>query len=197
MRMEILDAQQLVFAIPEFLLPSECSRYIERSEQLGYTPAPLSTAQGPVLQPDVRSNYRVMFDDYGLARALWTRLQRFIPGRALDWEDRECQALGLNERIRMFRYDPKQRFAPHFDGAFRRHAGEFSLLSFIVYLNDNFQGGETRFFHERGSLRFSVKPQTGTALVFLHNQYHEGAFVVRGRKYVLRSDVMYARRLSA
>jgi hypothetical protein len=32
------------------------------------------------------------------------------------------------------------------------------------------------------------------ALVFLHLQLHEGAPVVEGRKYVLRTDVMYALR---
>ncbi len=36
-----------------------------------------------------------------------------------------------------------------------------------------------------------VQPQRGKALIFAHRQLHEGAAVVRGRKYVLRSDVMY------
>jgi hypothetical protein len=30
------------------------------------------------------------------------------------------------------------------------------------------------------------------ALVFVHQQLHEGASVGTGRKYVLRTDVMYA-----
>jgi len=29
------------------------------------------------------------------------------------------------------------------------------------------------------------------ALVFIHRQLHEGAPVIQGRKYVLRTDVMY------
>jgi hypothetical protein len=29
------------------------------------------------------------------------------------------------------------------------------------------------------------------ALIFVHDQLHEGAAVVSGRKYVLRTDVMY------
>jgi len=29
------------------------------------------------------------------------------------------------------------------------------------------------------------------ALVFVHQQLHEGASVLNGRKYVLRTDVMY------
>jgi hypothetical protein len=40
--------------------------------------------------------------------------------------------------------------------------------------------------------RLEIKPERGMALVFVHRQLHEGAPVVQGRKYVLRTDVMYA-----
>jgi hypothetical protein len=36
-----------------------------------------------------------------------------------------------------------------------------------------------------------VRPVRGTALVFRHRLLHEGAPVLTGRKYVLRTDVMY------
>ena len=63
----------------------------------------------------------------------------------------------------------------------------------MLYLNDNFTGGETKFYDEDRSLRLSVRPQRGMALVFAHLQLHEGAPVAQGRKYVLRTDVMYSR----
>ena len=37
----------------------------------------------------------------------------------------------------------------------------------------------------------AVVPEQGMALVFVHAVLHRGAPVTRGRKYVLRSDVMY------
>src|SRR5436190_303982 len=37
-----------------------------------------------------------------------------------------------------------------------------------------------------------VKPVTGHALIFLHEMLHEGAAVSAGRKYILRTDVMYS-----
>jgi hypothetical protein len=36
-----------------------------------------------------------------------------------------------------------------------------------------------------------VRPEPGKALVFYHYLSHEGAPVTAGRKYVLRTDVMY------
>jgi hypothetical protein len=61
----------------------------------------------------------------------------------------------------------------------------------MVYLNDDFVGGETKFYLDDGTPRLDVKPERGMALVFVHRQLHEGAAVVQGRKYVLRTDVMY------
>lgn len=95
------------------------------------------------------------------------------------------QAIGLNERFRFYRYDPGQQFATHMDGSFVRQNGERSLLTFMVYLNDAFEGGETVI------IETTVKPQKGMALIFQHALVHEGAVVISGRKYVLRSDVMY------
>jgi hypothetical protein len=71
----------------------------------------------------------------------------------------------------------------------QRANGEQSQLTFLVYLNDGFEGGATAFHAGRASLL--VRPERGKALVFYHRQLHEGTPVARGRKYVLRADVMY------
>ena len=59
----------------------------------------------------------------------------------------------------------------------------------MVYLNEGFAGGETRF-HD---YEVDVVPRTGMALLFQHRVLHEGCVVTTGTKYVLRSDVMYRR----
>ena len=61
----------------------------------------------------------------------------------------------------------------------------------MVYLNADFEGGETKFYDDWGNLTVAVKPEPGMALVFEHEQLHEGAPVTAGRKYVIRTDVMY------
>lgn len=55
----------------------------------------------------------------------------------------------------------------------------------MIYLNDAYEGGSTRFEE------LEVEGKQGMALVFEHEQLHEGAEVTAGIKYVLRSDVMY------
>lgn len=69
-----------------------------------------------------------------------------------------------------------------------------SLLTFMIYLNEGYEGGETQFDDAAKSPpgeSVSVAGKVGMALVFEHELLHEGAEVTAGVKYVLRSDVMY------
>lgn len=75
-----------------------------------------------------------------------------------------------------------------------------SLYTFLIYLNDDFVGGETTFFIpslKEGVLNaYPVKPIMGSVAVFPHGEaqdalLHEGTGVVEGAKYVIRTDVEY------
>lgn len=172
----------LVFTISDVLSPAECTQTIARIEALGPTAAPVTTPRGMVMRPDIRNNTRVMFDDHALASDVFGRIQAHLPpllaGR---------RPVGNNERWRGYRYEPGQRFAPHYDGCFRRNEHEESLLSLIIYLDEGCVGGDTAFL----DYDLSITPRAGMALVFQHRLLHEGAEVRAGTKYVLRSDVMY------
>jgi prolyl 4-hydroxylase len=190
MRKELLDGEQ-VFVIHDFLSPAECAEYIRITEAVGYAFAPITTAGGPVMAPEVRNNERVMIDNREWAAGLWERAKPLIPSPF-----RDCPAVGLNERFRFYRYDEGGTFRPHYDGCFRRN-GEESQLTFMVYLNDGAEGGDTVIYIQDDGLtladgdRIRVRPETGKALVFYHYLLHEGAPVTAWRKYVLRTDVMY------
>lgn len=176
-----------IFVLRDFCAPDECDAFIAQSEQAGYKDATISTSFGFVMRKDVRDNARLILEDVELAERLWKRAEPFLPRRILNW-----RAVGFNERFRFYRYELGQKFAPHWDGCFRRDNDEESQLTFMVYLNDDFSGGETKFYLDDRTPRLTVRPERGMALVFVHRQLHEGAVVTQGRKYVLRTDVMYA-----
>lgn len=117
------------------------------------------------------------------------RARPYLPPAQGQW-----QLSGLNERFRFYRYDPGQSFKRHYDGSFHRPNGEQSFLTLMVYLNAEFTGGQTVFYDAHDRLRARVEPAAGIALVFDHQLIHEGAPVESGRKYVLRTDVMFRRR---
>jgi predicted 2-oxoglutarate/Fe(II)-dependent dioxygenase YbiX len=169
-----------IYTIDDVFTAAECSSYIAESENLGYSAATLETRKGPVLDQTVRNNSRVIRDDQALAAILWRRVREHLPA-FIDG----CQAIGVNERFRFYRYEPSQYFAGHTDGSFRRDNGEESRLTLMVYLNDDCTGGETAFSD------VIVTPRQGMALVFRHELFHEGRPIKSGRKYVLRSDIMF------
>jgi hypothetical protein len=181
-----LVSGDMVFVVRGFLSPGECVRDIALSEEHGYDDAPITAGSGFVMRKDIRNNDRVMIDDLAMAASLWERAGPLMPAEWFGW-----QPVGLNERFRYYRYGPGQRFAAHTDGCFERDSGERSQFTFMVYLNDDFEGGTTNFYLSK--LPLIVRPETGMALVFAHRQLHEGMPVETGRKYVLRTDVMYRR----
>lgn len=193
MQKELLTTIDDLFLVRGFLSQDECDRHIAGTEAAGYGDAPINTFAGPQINKKMRNNDRVMIDDPALAADLWDRLRPFVAAkRGTGWH-----AAGLNERLRFYRYDPGQQFDCHFDGHFERSPLEQSALTFMVYLNAGFEGGTTDFDFRLvsgdrdGPIALSVAPEAGMSLVFPHRIFHRGAPVTAGRKYVLRSDVMY------
>ncbi len=172
----------LVWTVDGVFSPSECTEAIARMEALEPEIATINARGGPVLDRGIRNNDRVIFDDIDLAARLFDRIRPHIPARLMGKEP-----VGVNERFRGYRYREGQRFAPHYDGSFLRSPRERSLLTFMIYLNEGFEGGETDFLE----LRQKISPRTGQALLFQHFLLHEGCILKRGTKYALRSDIMY------
>jgi prolyl 4-hydroxylase len=169
-----------VFTVAGVLSSDECSELVAYAECHGFEIATINTRHGAEVDRDVRNNDRVILDDQALANQLWVRISSVVPSLLAGG-----QARGVNERFRFYRYLPGQKFSWHTDGAFERENGERSLLTFMVYLNEGYEGGATEFVSAR------VVGQTGMGLFFEHQLSHQGAAVTEGVKYVLRSDVMY------
>ncbi|KAL3944271.1 MAG: hypothetical protein SGBAC_001665 [Bacillariaceae sp.] len=146
-------------------------------------------------------------------------------------EDVRLVFAGLNRRWRVYRYEPNghETFAPHIDAGFppsgisqdgstlvwddSNEEGDemISRLTVLMYLNDDFVGGETNFYGSRAqhgndlNKIASVRPVIGSCLLFPqgvgeeaveyareHWPLHEGSPVQSGRpKYVIRSDALF------
>jgi predicted 2-oxoglutarate/Fe(II)-dependent dioxygenase YbiX len=178
--------QSLIVVVDDILSPEECASMIARIEEHGPSVAPITTYRGPVMNTNIRNNERVMFDDPDYAAMLFERIRPHAPDTIHD----EWSLCGANERLRCYKYSPGQFFAPHGDGAFARHEDERSFYTYLIYLNGDCEGGETRFCTEPEK---SIQPHPGRALLFQHPIPHEGAEVISGRKYVVRTDLMYRR----
>ena len=170
-----------VLTIDDFLSPAECLALVAEAERLGFGPSP-EEPLGRRGRPGRFRAWSVEQHRPGLASELWRSLRPFV--------DRGAQGgwypVGLDDRLRFQRFEPGQRFDPHTDAPIARGLA-LSRMSVAVYLNDDFGGGATRF------RKLRVHARMGTALVFRHELEHEEARVLRGQKYLLRTDVLYRR----
>ena len=170
----------IIWTIDDFLSPHECEDLMILSEHQGYEEAKVSLPSGAKMIKGIRNNYRLMHEDPAMATLYWNKLQEFCPARLEN-----AEAIGLNPLFRFYKYDASQRFKRHIDGRFQLDESTESRITFMIYLNDDFEGGETKFDD------LTIVPKKGTALCFIHEQKHEGCPVTEGSKYVLRTDVMY------
>ncbi len=183
---------QDAFTVAGVFSADECVALIERAEAIGFDAASVRTRSGQKMMTNIRNNDRVNLNDPELANLMWTRISSVLP----HLDDQE--AVGVNCRQRFYRYKPGQEFKRHKDGSVTNDEGDVSKLSYLVYLNDGFEGGSTTFrdYVGKGDSRRKVEnvvtPSAGTALLFRHERWHEGAPLTVGVKYVLRTDVFYA-----
>jgi prolyl 4-hydroxylase len=173
----------LFWTVSNVLSREECAAYIERMKRASNAEiATITGKDGEVVDQDVRSNTRVMYDDPDWAQVLFTRLEKNIPKTL-----RGRRVANVNERIRLYRYGTGQKHGAHWDTPVELADKRETLLTLVLYLNDDFTGGATSF----DELNKTIVPVSGLALLFQHRVLHTAEPVTKGEKFVMRSDVFY------
>jgi len=210
------DKGKLAFTCKKLLTNDECAHLVKLSEtEMGY-----SKLSSFYMEKLGRDNWRAERVSPAFAQTVFERIQEHLPEywyqTRRNGEQTKWKMVGLNECFRFYRYDPGNVFPPHKDGVFRRtnksyrneirkgknpeplnknlqdRNGERSFITFIVFLNEGFEGGATTFYNAGIKDPVPCIPETGKALIFQHDILHEGSELLKGQKYAFRTDVMYA-----
>jgi predicted 2-oxoglutarate/Fe(II)-dependent dioxygenase YbiX len=214
-RVEV-DGVPGAFQLLGVLSADETARLRHVAETLGFHP------DSPVSLPrTVRHNDNlnwVVSDD--VQDTLWSRSAPFVHERV-----GQQVARGLNGRFRFYRYGLGDYFSPHTDGAWpgsrvvdqrlvrQADPSLFSQYTYLVFLTDDFEGGETEFFvrrddptrpapDPRDARRIRVRTPAGGVLCFPHGTHplhcvHGSAPVTDGRKIIIRTDILFGPEVSA
>ncbi|RMZ70095.1 prolyl 4-hydroxylase [Pyrenophora seminiperda CCB06] len=181
--------------IKDVLSPEECSAIIAAGETIEFIPDAPIRPQGEDTSVLAHNFYWIV--DQSLHDKLWDRVKAFVPDSVAGKQelslppptDGAWPPSGINPVTDAYQYD-----------ASPPNARQSSLFTFLIYLNDDFKGGETTFFIpsvKEGVINaYPVKPIMGSVAVFPHGEaqgalLHEGTGVVEGAKYVIRTDVEY------
>jgi len=191
------------FQLLNVLSAAECARLVTLTETHGY----LEDA-AVSLPRSVRHNHSATWvaDDITVD-LLWQRCRDLVyPSDDFNGK----RAVGLNARLRFYRYGEGDYFAAHTDGSWpgsrvvdgvlldNAYDDRWSQLTFLLFLSDDFAGGATRFYVEGNGSSTSVDLRTplGGALCFPHGVHplhcvHGSEPITSGIKYIIRSDVLF------
>lgn len=190
------------------LSPDECKAIIAAGESVEFVPdSPLREGEDvSILAHNFYWVIDTVFHD-----ALWSRVSHLVPSSVNG-----RLARGINRRFRVYRYVPGAEYRCHIDGAWPpsgilpddtyvydaspKEKKQSSMFTFLIYLNDEFEGGETTFLipaAREGVLNaYPVRPVMGSVAVFPHGEdngalLHEGTGVRKGAKYIIRTEIEY------
>ena len=113
-----------MFKLPKYLLNVGCNQFIKLIER--------SSPKLATNNPLYRNQDRVMIDDPKISQDLFERLRPHLPETMGN-----LVLIGLNERLRMYRYKIGQSFTPHMDHWYRPNDHQITLHTVLVYFNDD------------------------------------------------------------
>jgi hypothetical protein len=172
---------------------------------------------------DTIGNYRLSNYNEGLAETLWRRLKPFMaevwdydPYTPTDHDNHlKWKPIGINPLMRFIRYDEGGQLVGHYDAAYVKDDNHRTLMSLVIYLTNNSNGGATRFLKDPqlgkrmdemdfsdwnragndDEVIYTNHPKAGSALLFNHRLLHDGQPLGPRSpgKLIIRTDIMFER----
>jgi prolyl 4-hydroxylase len=158
---------QLVYIAERAITCEECARYIKTAEQQAWHDARFN------------SNTHLEID----TSPLWEAMTRVLPPSVMDMD---LDGL-IVEHNTCVKYVAGQGVRVHCDQPHIDDKGRVVLFVGVLYLNDDYSGGETVFPTEH----MEVSPKTGTLALFPPVLPHATRTIRTGVKYILRTEVLY------
>jgi hypothetical protein len=206
--------------IKEIFTPQECQEILKNAKKYGFS------SLSNTYSKDQRDSSRLCIFDENLSSTLWYRLEKII-GQISNNKTHPFgfdvngvwKPVFINNCFRLSKYEKDSiGFKPHFDSQFSGSFHLKSIFSLVIYLNDDFKGGKTKFYSKKnpqidlknfkgltlkeeiklnGGMESydskSIKPIVGNGMMFNHDILHSGEKIKEGTKFVLRTDVVFQR----
>lgn len=215
------DTDQNILEISNLLSKSNCDEISTKC---------LNLNKEKISYGATRDNKRIIVFDKLLADLIWRKVHpllkqiydenkfKIVP-LGFDVIRGTWELSGVNEAFRFNSYESKlnEKFTVHRDAQFCPSGDLRSLFSLVIYLNDDFVDGETKFYVPKqenietkemsikdeitancglqdGYNHVSIKPVLGNAILFTQNILHEGLQLLNSSKRILKTDIMVSRK---
>jgi prolyl 4-hydroxylase len=151
---EIVSERPKVFRFPDLFTERECNYLAEAAEPLFEPALTVEEYTSRQFRNPIRTSDTAVFPWVGENPAVHALNRRIAAASATDPRQ--------GEPLQILRYRPGQEYKPHTDAI--PGLENQRILTMLVYLNDGFEGGETKFIHAG----LTISPRRGEGLLF-HN----------------------------
>lgn len=172
---EIVEGK--IYVINDFLNDSQCSAFIDFIDER----EKVSTEQQPY---SYRFQESLEWPDF--ADAFWKVFCKKVPTP----QKIKLGVSGVSSRIPYVRYDADaKRTSRHTDHRWAPRSintvnAPIEIFGMIIYLNDDFPGGDTSFYNIKQQEIFRMKPKRGSVVIFHMDTCHLG-HEPKGIKYII------------
>jgi len=182
--MNVIKHTPYIFEYPNFVEPEDCDHILNQASKMRSlepnikkgVKSRLNDAYHISEYKDVEGNSRLFNYITSVGQAAFVQYYKDCP--FIKYNIVEQRGLMYNYVYRFYNKDDYYNW--HVD---RSSDHVQFVVSFLLYLNDDFEGGNTLFLHDR----LKVKPKKGNVLMFPCGPYfmHKGTKVTSGQKHII------------
>ena len=215
-----------IFTIKSVLTKDQCNYFIKESISKGWkNSSPSGGGHGRTGREDPRTNKFCILFENDISRILWSKIRPNL-SENLEYlgnnvyfnsitKGTEWKPISIYDKMRIYKYNEGDSFPEHLDYKVKRTVYkngkkyiQQSFLTLLIYLNDNFTGGETGYWPDHNGIhcrflrkiekqsckkdhQLIINPEVGKAVIQDQNILHEGLPPKKGIKYILRTDIIH------
>ncbi|EFC47767.1 hypothetical protein NAEGRDRAFT_78740 [Naegleria gruberi] len=172
-KLQYFSLAEGIVSIPKLLSKADCEEQIRKSYDYTFEESEVgnSSRKKNVGNKKVRNSEQVELNDEELSKKVFVKC-----------EDAIKKMVGCLQTL----YKKGQFFNSHIDSG-RNIEGHPSFITVLIYLNDDFEGGETVFEDED----VTIEPELGKCVLFLHQIKHTAEEITKNTKFVIKSAVLF------
>lgn len=181
---QLSDHPFQIFSISNLYTNDEIKSYIQQINDF-------STNLNSINTRDIYK--KIKRKDTTHSELIFSRIKHLLPENYLDQRGIEWTLSGISDYIHYAHIKENQMIGIHSDtgSVFDPIENRYSKFTLLTYLNNEFGGGETVYYVDEEKIE--IKPETNKTIIFDIELFHEGKKVLEGRKYWLKTDLIYSR----
>lgn len=127
-----------------------------------------------------------------LSNMMYERIRHFLPTEYIDKSNTCWKFLEAPKFIMYAKVNQGQRFGIHTDTGceYDAHKNKYSKFTVLTYLNDDFEGGCTKFYDDCFNHTITIEPKPNRTLIFDIDLFHSGEPVTNGSKYWIGTELV-------